>query len=66
LDKDPNVIRNKMPVVGTFRAQATQATQQRRLASRAVSMGRQRLELPTLHNHPLYPAFNSRDSHWQN
>ena len=53
-DKDPNVIRNKIPVVETFRDRATQAMRQQGLANWALSMGRQRLGLLTLQNHPRF------------
>src|SRR5258708_3961436 len=53
-DHDPNVIRNKIPVVETFRGKATPAMQQRGLASWAISMGRQRLGRLTLPNHPQF------------
>ena len=51
---DPNVVRNKVPVVETFRGKATPAMQERGLANWALSMGRQRLGLLTLQNHPLF------------
>lgn len=51
---DPNVIRNKIPVVETFRGKATQAMEERGLANWALSMGRQRLGLLTLQNHPRF------------
>ena len=53
-DKDSNAIRNKIPVVDTFRGQATQAMHERGLANWALSMGRQRLGLLTLQNHPRF------------
>jgi hypothetical protein len=53
-DKDPNVIRNKIAVVETFRGRATQAMRERGLANWALSMGRQRLGLLTLQNHPQF------------
>ena len=53
-DKDPNVIRNKIPVVETFRGRATEAMRQQGLANWALSMGRQRLGLLTLQNHPRF------------
>jgi hypothetical protein len=52
--KDPNVIRNKIAVVDTFRARATEAMRQHGLASWALSMGRQRLGALTLQNHPQF------------
>jgi hypothetical protein len=51
---DPNMIRNKIPVVETFRGKATQAMEERGLANWALSMGRQRLGLLTLQNHPQF------------
>ena len=53
-ERDPNVIRNKIPVVDTFRGRATEAMRQRGLANWALSMGRQRLGLLTLQNHPQF------------
>ncbi len=53
-DKDPNLIRNKIPVVETFRGMATPAMRERGLANWALSMGRQRLGLLTLQNHPRF------------
>src|SRR5204863_6133375 len=47
LGRDPNVIRRKIPVVATFRANATQAMRQRGIGNWALSMGRQRLGLLT-------------------
>ncbi len=54
LDHDPNIIREKIPVLDTFRGKATQAMQERGLANWALSMGRQRLGLLTLQNHPQF------------
>jgi len=51
---DPNVIRNKIPVVETFRGKATKAMEERGLANWGLSMGRQRLGLLTLQNHPQF------------
>ncbi|MFA7060076.1 MAG: peroxidase family protein [Pedobacter sp.] len=51
---DPNVIRNKIPVVDTFRGKATAAMEGRGLANWALSMGRQRLGLLTLQNQPQF------------
>ena len=53
-DRNPNVIRNKIPVVETFRGKATPAMHERGLASWALSMGRQRLGLLTLQNAPQF------------
>jgi hypothetical protein len=53
-DGDPNVIRNKVGVVQTFRGLATPAMRDRGLANWALSMGRQRLGLLNLQNHPNF------------
>jgi len=53
-NRDPDVIRNKIPVVETFLGRATQAMEERGLANWALSMGRQRLGLLTLQNHPQF------------
>jgi hypothetical protein len=53
-DADPNRVRDKVPVVETFRGRATQAMRERGLASWALSMGRQRLGALTLQNHPQF------------
>jgi hypothetical protein len=53
-DKEPNAIRNKIPVVETFRGRATEAMRARGLANWALSMGRQRLGALTLQNHPRF------------
>ncbi len=53
-DADPNVIRQKIPVVDTFQGKATAAMENRGLANWALSMGRQRLGLLTLQNHPQF------------
>jgi Animal haem peroxidase len=53
-DDDPNAIRNKVPVVDTFRGRATEAMREQGLANWALSMGRQRLGLLTLQNHPHF------------
>ena len=44
----------KIPVVETFRAKATDAMRSRGMGNWALTMGRQRLGLLTLHNHPLF------------
>ena len=51
---DPNVIREKLAVLNTFRGKATPEMESRGLANLALSMGRQRLGLLTLQNHPLF------------
>jgi hypothetical protein len=53
-ERDPNTVRFKVPVVDTVRAGATRAMRERGLASWALSMGRQRLGLLTLQNHPHF------------
>ncbi|MGH7769745.1 MAG: peroxidase family protein, partial [Candidatus Binatia bacterium] len=53
-DKDPNQIRNKIPVVETFRDRAGAAMRRRGLANWALSMGRQRVGRLTLRNHPQF------------
>ncbi len=51
---DPNVIRNRIPVVKTFRGKATAAMRERGLANWALSMGRQRLGFLKLQNHAQF------------
>ena len=51
---DPNQIRNKIPVVETFQGKATEAMRSRGLANWGLSMGRQRLGLLALQNHPQF------------
>jgi hypothetical protein len=53
-DKDPNTIRNKIPVVETFLGRATEAMRRRGLANWALSTGRQRVGRLTLQNHPQF------------
>jgi len=50
----PNRISQKVPVADTVRAGATQLMQQRSIDDWAVSMGRQRLGVLHLRNHPLF------------
>jgi hypothetical protein len=54
LTKDPNQIAQKVPIIETFEGKATDAMRSRGLANWGLSMGRQRLGLLTLHNHPLF------------
>lgn len=54
LNSDPNQIKNKIPVIETFEAKATDAMRSRGLANWALSMGRQRLGLLALQNDPLF------------
>lgn len=51
---DPNLIRKRVPVVGTFRGLATAAMRSGGLADWALSMGRQRCGALTLRNHPHF------------
>jgi hypothetical protein len=53
-NKEPNVIRRKVPVIETFRGKATEAMRQKGLSNWALSMGRQRLGALTLQNHPKF------------
>ena len=53
-DDDPNAITAKTPVVETFRHKATAAMHSAGLANWALSMGRQRLGLLSLQNHPMF------------
>jgi hypothetical protein len=53
-NRDPNAIKAHVPVVETFRGKATGAMRQKGLANWALSMGRQRLGLLTLQNHPQF------------
>jgi len=53
-DADPNQIRAKVPVISTFRGQATPALAERGVADWGLSMGRQRLGLLTLGNTPAF------------
>ena len=50
----PNDIEKKVPVIETFRGKATTAMTDGGLANWALSMGRQRLGLLTLNNHPMF------------
>jgi hypothetical protein len=52
--KDPNQIVQKVAVIETFEGKATDAMRSRGMANWGLSMGRQRLGLLTLHNHPLF------------
>ena len=54
LGHDPNRIQNKIPVVETFRGKATEVMRPRGLANWALTMGRQRLGLLALQNHPRF------------
>jgi len=52
--KDPNQIVQKVAVIETFEGKATDAMRSRGMANWGLSMGRQRLGLLTLHNHPVF------------
>ncbi len=54
LNKDPNQIAQKIAVINTFEGKATDAMRSRGMANWALSMGRQRLGLLTLHNIPQF------------
>jgi hypothetical protein len=50
----PNDVRRPVPIVSTFRGQATAAMRDGGLANWGLTMGRQRLGALTLGNHPLF------------
>ena len=52
--KDPNRVNKMIPIISTFRGKATQAMVDGGLSNWALSMGRQRLGLLTLQNHPQF------------
>jgi hypothetical protein len=52
--QSPNAVRNKIPVVETFRGRATGFMHERGLTNWALSMGRQRLGALALQNHPRF------------
>ena len=52
--KQPDQITKKVPIIETFRGKATAAMHEGGLANWALSMGRQRLGLLTLNNHPMF------------
>jgi hypothetical protein len=54
LDADPDAITSKVPVIDTFRGQATAAMHGVGLSSWALSLGRQRLGALALQNHPQF------------
>jgi hypothetical protein len=51
---DPNRIAKHVPVIDTFRGKATQKMREGGLSNWALSMGRQRLGLLELNNHPQF------------
>lgn len=54
LSKDPNAVRQKFPVVKTFRGAATREMHAGGMANWGLSLGRQRLGYLTLQNHPRF------------
>jgi Animal haem peroxidase len=52
--KNPNAIQKKVAVIDTFRGKATAAIREGGLTNWALSMGRQRLGLLLLRNHPAF------------
>jgi Animal haem peroxidase len=54
LASDPNAIMKRIPVIDTFRGQATSAMHEGTMANWSLSLGRQRLGLLLLHNHPQF------------
>jgi hypothetical protein len=54
LSRDANQIVQKIAVIDTFEGKATDAMRSRGMANWGLSMGRQRLGLLTLHNHPQF------------
>lgn len=54
IENDPNAIARRIPVIDTFRGKATAQMREGGLTNWALSMGRQRLGLLTLRNHPQF------------
>jgi hypothetical protein len=54
LSNDPNQIAAKISVISTFEGRSAEAIRRGGMANWALSMGRQRLGLLTLHNHPQF------------
>jgi hypothetical protein len=54
LSKDPNQIAAKISVISTFEGRSAEAIRSGGMANWGLSMGRQRLGLLTLHNHPQF------------
>ncbi|BFM05203.1 hypothetical protein GCM10025791_14110 [Halioxenophilus aromaticivorans] len=50
----PNTIAQKIPVIDTFRGKASAAMRELKIENWALSMGRQRLGLLHLNNHPMF------------
>jgi hypothetical protein len=53
-DTEPNIVRLRIPVVETLRGRATASMRERGLANWVLSLGRQRVGLLTLQNHPRF------------
>ncbi|MGH7504531.1 MAG: peroxidase family protein, partial [Longimicrobiales bacterium] len=51
---EPNAVQREVPAISTFRGKATAAMHDGGLANWALTMGRQRLGVLTLQNHPLF------------
>jgi hypothetical protein len=51
---DPDAIQERLPAVETFRAKATKEMHERGLTNMALTLGRQRLGLLLLRNHPQF------------
>ncbi len=54
LSKDPNQIAQKVAIINTFQGKATNAMRTGGMANWGLSMGRQRLGILALHNHPQF------------
>jgi hypothetical protein len=54
LSKDPNQIVEKVAVINTFEGKSTDAMHTGGMANWGLSLGRQRLGILTLHNHPQF------------
>jgi len=54
IGKDPNQIAEKVAVINTFEGKATDAMHTGGMANWGLSLGRQRLGILTLHNHPQF------------
>jgi hypothetical protein len=54
LKKDPNAIQEKIAVINTFEGKSVDAMHTGGMANWGLTMGRQRLGLLTLHNHPQF------------
>lgn len=53
-NNQPDTVKARLPIVKTFRGRATEAMHKKGLANWSLSMGRQRLGLLTLQNHPMF------------